>query len=172
MKINEQYIIRKRILTIFISFFMLYGGFRTCAQEMPPRPVAVSFIQNLSFGAFSLSLSGGTVTVNASGMRYETGGVILVNMGFQYFPAIFGLQGNPGTIVHLLNGPDATLTGSNGGSMTLHLGDAYPGDPIILNAAYPGIMQIRVGGTLLVGSLQANPPGYYAGTFSLMFIQE
>jgi hypothetical protein len=56
--------------------------------------------------------------------------------------------------------------------MTLHLGDSTPGDPIIINAAPPDNMQIRIGGTLVVGNVQANPAGFYTGSFSLMFIQE
>jgi hypothetical protein len=154
------------------GFLIMLCHIHSYSQEMPPRPVSVSFDQNLSFGAFSPGFSGGTVTVTSYGVRFATGSVILVNLGYLYFPAIFLLEGNPGTIVHLLNGPEATLVGSNGGSMTLHLGDATPGDPIIINVAPPGIMQIRIGGTLDVGNQQANPAGFYTGSFSLMFIQE
>jgi len=142
------------------------------SQEMPPKPVSVDFNQNLSFGAFSPGMSGGTVTITPDGVRFATGSVMLVLQGYLFFPAIFLLEGNPGTIVHLLNGPDATLTGSNGGSMTLHLGDATPGDPIIINAAPPANMQIRIGGTLDVGDQVSNPAGFYNGQFTLMFIQE
>ena len=112
------------------------------------------------------------MTVTPFSVRFATGGVILVNQGYPYFPAIFGLEGNPGTIIHLLSGPDVILSGSNGGTMTLHLGDFYPGDPIIINAAPPATMQILVGGTLVVGSLFDNPPGFYSGSFYLIFIQE
>ncbi|MFZ4522398.1 MAG: DUF4402 domain-containing protein [Bacteroidales bacterium] len=139
---------------------------------MPPRPISVFFNQNLSFGAFSPGVSGGGVTVTSNGVRFSTGTVILVNQGYLYFPAIFLVEGNPGTIMHVLNGPDGILTGSNGGTMTLHLGESTPGDPIIINAAPPGNMQVRIGGTLVVGNAMANPAGYYNGSFSLMFIQE
>jgi hypothetical protein len=33
-------------------------------------------------------------------------------------------------------------------------------------------MQVRLGGTLGVGNQSVNPPGFYSGSFSLMFIQE
>ena len=110
--------------------------------------------------------------VLSNGARFSTGSVILVNQGYLYYPAIFLLEGNPGTIVHLLNGPDALLVGSNGGTMTLQLGEATPGDPIIVNVNPPGTMQIRIGGTLVVGNQMSNPAGFYNGPFSLMFIQE
>jgi len=156
------------LIVILLLMFQFEGG----AQEMPPRPTAAFFIQNMAFGAFALTLSGGTATVTTQGSRFATGGVILVNQGELFFPAIFGLQGNPGTIVHVLFGPDAVLTGSNGGAMTLHLEDSFPRDPIIINVAPPGNMQILVGGTLNIGNLPANPPGHYSGSFSIMFIQE
>jgi hypothetical protein len=165
------------IRRVFVYFFMTGMLFLTvrldlCAQEMPPRPIAASFIQNLGFGAFSPGLSGGSVIITSNGVRFATGSVVLVGQGYLYFPAIFGIEGNPGTILHLLNGPDETLVGSNGGSMILHLGEATPGDPIIINVAPPGVLQIRLGGTLTVGNPLSNPAGFYSGMFSLMFIQE
>lgn len=171
-KVNYHLKVRNNICFLFTGFLLLICHLQSWSQEMPPRPVTVYFNQNLSFGAFSPGISGGTVSVTSNGVRFSTGSVILVNQGYLYFPAIFLLEGNPGTIIHLLNGPDGTLSGSNGGTMTLHLGDATPGDPIIINATPPGTMQIRIGGTLIVGNQLANPAGYYNGSFSLMFIQE
>lgn len=157
---------------VCLCFFLLFPAISAKSQEMPPRPIGLSYYQNMAFGAFSPGLAGGTVTVTSTGVRFSTGSVFLADLGFLYFPAIFELEGNPGTICHLLNGPDATLLGSNGGSLTLQLGDTTPGDPIIINAAPPARMQIRLGGTLLVGNMQANPPGFYNGYFSIMIIQE
>ena len=171
-QINNRLKIRNIIWFFSMGFLVLISHAQVYSQEMPPRPISVFFNQNLNFGAFSPGFSGGTVTVTSNGIRFSTGSVILVNQGYMYYPAIFLLEGNPGSIVHLLNGPDATLVGSSGGSMTLHLGDATPGDPIIINVAPPGNLQIRIGGTLIVGNQQANPAGYYNGSFSVMFIQE
>jgi len=160
------------VLLFTAGIILLFSHLCANAQEMPPRPLSLYFVQNLAFGAFSVSGSGGTVTVTSYGVRFATGGVILVNQGYLYFPATFGIEGNPGTIIHPVLGPDATLTGSNGGSLTLHLTDSYPGDPIIINVAPPGHMQVFVGGTLYVGMLGSNPPGAYSGSFSVMFVQE
>jgi len=163
---------RYKVLFVFFCILGFCGHFRAAAQEMPPRPVSASFIQNLAFGAFAPSGSGGTVTVSPQGIRFAVGNIVLVGLGYLYYPAIFGLEGNPGTILHPLNGPDAILPGSNGGSITLQLGTTNPGDPIILNVAPPNQMQVTLGGSLLVGDILSNPPGYYSGSFSIMFIQE
>jgi hypothetical protein len=170
--IHQDLKYRNIVCFMAVWFLIIANPMQLYSQEMPPRPVSVTLSQNLCFGAFSPGPSGGTVTVNSSGVRFSTGSVILVNMGYLYFPATFELSGNPGTICHLLNGPDATLLGSNGGSLALHLEDSTPGDPIIINAAPPGTMQIRLGGSLVVGNQLANPAGFYTGSFSVMFIQE
>jgi hypothetical protein len=157
------------ITIIIISLIYM----QSTAQEMPPRPISLSGgTINLSFGAFSHGNNGGTVTISPTGVRTATGDIILLTLGYLYFPALFELEGLPGTIVHYLAGPDATLTGSNGGSLTLQVGESYPGDPIIINVAPPGRMQIHIGGTLIVGNALANPAGHYNGSYSVMFIQE
>jgi hypothetical protein len=160
-------------LRFFVSIILasLYC-FESYAQEMPPRPVSVSIVQSLSFGAFSNGMSGGMITITPFGMRYATGSVILIDMGYLYFPAIFRVGGNPGTILHILNGPDETLTGSNGGTLHLQVGESNVGDPIIINVAPPGTMEIRIGGKLTAGSPMANPPGVYNGSFTVIFVQE
>lgn len=165
---------RKSFLFLFslTSLLAFSSHFQTTAQEMPPRPIGLYTIQTLNFGAFSLGLTGGTVTVYPSGSRSFTGDIILVTLGYLYFPAVFEIEGNPGSIVHFLAGPNVTLTSTSGGSLTLVLGASDPGDPIIITVAPPGRMLVRVGGTLLVGNPLANPPGSYTGSFMVMFIQE
>jgi hypothetical protein len=163
---------RWAFLFFVTGLLVLLSYFPTKAQEMPPRPISLYSMQNLNFGAFYQGLTGGTVIINPSGSRSATGDIVLVNLGYLYFPAIFELEGNPGCIVHFLAGPDAILTGSNGGTLTLVLGDSDPGDPIIINTAPPARMQIRVGGILIVGNPVANPAGNYSGSFMVMFIQE
>jgi hypothetical protein len=159
-----------RVFITIIIISLIY--MQSTAQEMPPRPVSVSVLRSLSFGAFSNGISGGSVTISPLGMRYSMGSIILIDMGYLYYPAIFGVVGNPGTILHILNGPDETLTGSNGGTLLLQIGESNPGDPIIINVAPPSIMEIRIGGALIVGTPMANPPGLYNGSFTLILVQE
>jgi hypothetical protein len=169
---SEHLVSRWLFIFFMITSLVIIVNFRTAAQEMPPKPVTIDYIQSLSFGAFSLGLTIGTVTVSTSGIRTYTGGIILLGLGFPFYPAIFDMEGNPGTVIHPMLGSDVLLSGSNGGSLTLHLDNTDPGDPIIVNVAPPGYVPVKVGGTLYVGSQAANPPGYYTGTFSIMFIQE
>jgi hypothetical protein len=144
------------------------------AQEAPPRPIAiyVNPAQGLIFGAFFQGITGGSVIIYPDGSRSVTGDVMQANLGIPFSPAIFEVEANAGTLISILNGPDATLSGSNGGSMSLHIGTASTGSQFITTVPPPGRTQVRVGGILTVGNRLANPSGVYSGSFSVTFIQE
>ncbi|MCW3117564.1 MAG: hypothetical protein JWM28_1646 [Chitinophagaceae bacterium] len=134
--------------------------------------ISVTTVQNMSFGAFSQGSSGGSVIIASSGSRTATGNVVPLNLGIQYFQAIFDVEASVNTIVSILNGPDATLTGSNGGTMSLHIGSSDPGSPFINAVAPPGRTQINIGGVLTIGNTASSPPGNYSGTFYITFNNE
>lgn len=126
-------------------------------------------VQNMSFGTFSNRSTGGTVNISASGVRSFTDNVILINQGSQFFPAIVDIDVLSGSIISILKGPDVILTGSNGGSMSMHIDGTSPASPFITTAAQPARTRVSIGGTLTIGSFAANPPGIYSGTFYLTF---
>ncbi|WP_083722860.1 DUF4402 domain-containing protein [[Flexibacter] sp. ATCC 35208] len=144
------------------------------AQEAPPRPISiyVNPAQGLIFGAFFQGPTGGTVTIYPDGSRVVTGSIIQANLGFPFSPAIFEVDANPGTLITIMNGSDATLTGSNGGTLSMHIGTSSTGSPFVATATSPARTQVRIGGTLIVGVPLANPTGSYSGTFSVTFIQQ
>jgi hypothetical protein len=126
----------------------------------------------MNFGAFYQGFSGGTAIIYANGSRSSTGDVHLLMLGFSFYPAIFEVDANVGTVVTITNGPDAVLSGSNGGSMKLHIGDAFPVSPFITSIAPSGRTQVRIGGILTVGNPGANPVGAYNGSFTVTFNQQ
>jgi hypothetical protein len=142
-------------------------------QEPPPRPMTVTVnpSQNLSFGAFYHGSSGGSVIIYPDGSRSSTGDVVLLNMAILFSPALYDVVANQGTLVSILNGSNAILSGG-GGSLTLIIGASYPVNPFIITTVPPAITQVRIGGTLIVGNAAANPPGNYSGTFNVTFNQE
>ncbi|MCX6249152.1 MAG: DUF4402 domain-containing protein [Bacteroidetes bacterium] len=105
----------------FLSLFLvLIQPFSYC-QKAPSKHLSVSVLQNINFGAFSQGSAAGSVVLMPDGTRSATGGVILVTMGYSYYPAIFEVSANPNTVIDIINGPDATLTSNNGGAMILHI---------------------------------------------------
>jgi hypothetical protein len=170
MKINLE----KKSVTAAIVMLLLLNAFTARTQPPPPRPlyIYVNPAQGLIFGAFFQGVTGGSVIIYPDGSRSVTGDIIQANLGIPFSPAIFEVDADPGTLVSILNGPDATLTGSNGGSIKLHIGNASTGSLFITTAIPPDRTQVRIGGTLTVGSPLANPSGVYSGTFSVTFIHE
>lgn len=126
-------------------------------------------VQNMSFGAFSIGNTGGTVAISNSGARSVTGDVLGLNMGTPYFQSIFDVDGPPGAIVSIINGANATLTGSNGGFMSMQIGNSSVPSPFIITVAQPARTSVNIGGTLTIGNNAANPPGIYNGTFYITF---
>ena len=143
-------------------------------QELPPRPltVTVSLSQNLSFGAFYHGNAGGSVIIYNDGSRSSSGDIVLLTMGYSFSTGLYDVVANPGTLISILKGPDAILTGSNGGFMVLQIGDSNPGNPFIITTTPPMATQVRIGGTLVVGNPLTNPPGNYGGTFDVTLVQE
>ena len=177
MKMKERGVFTAAGRLVIVAGLMLLSGFygRVIAQPRPPRPVVITVnnSQPLAFGAFTPGASGGTVTVSAAGgTRSSTGTVLLLNMGFIYTPAMFYIRANPGTVISLLSGPPSTIIGSNGGTLSLQVNGTFPASPFVTTVPYQQQTTVLVGGTLAVGSIAANPPGYYSGTIDVTFVQE
>lgn len=171
---NFRRLLKWPAVLFLLSILILTGASAVRAQQLPPRPLSVYVnpAQPLSFGAFFQGSNGGTVIVYPDGSRSVTGDVVQAGLGIPFTPALFEIEALPGTLVSLLNGPDVTLTGSNGGTMRLRLGNSSPAAPFIVASTPPSRMVVTLGGTLFVGSPQKNPPGNYIGTFYVTFIQE
>jgi len=160
---------RKGILFPLLSLNILFMTPGTVmAQVKPPRPINVTVTQDLSFGAFYHGASGGTVSIDPSGVRSSTGSVVLLTLA-AYNVAIYRITGPPGTVISLLNGLPVSLIRGGGGSLLLTIGSSLPASPFVLT---PGPFTVSVGGTLSVGNSAANPPGNYSGTFNITFVQE
>jgi hypothetical protein len=152
----------------------LFSFAQTPTDSLPGDPGALSIytIQNMAFGAFAHGNTGGSVTVESDGTRSATGDVILLNLGISYYNAIFEIESPSGTLITIVNGPDATLTGSNGGSMSLHIGSSNPASPFNNTVGPPQRTQVNIGGTLTVNGSGGSPPGLYTGTVYITFNQQ
>lgn len=167
-----------------ISFFkaaLLLGSLMVAipsvqSQENPPIPVEVEVRNSrfLNFGTFTGGLSGGTVTVDYTGTRTATGDVFLLNLGTPSSSALFDLTANPGTLITITTPGDIFITGDGGtsGQVRLVINSFSTGQTFITTAVPPMINEIYVGGTLHIGNEAQSPPGYYTGTFSLIFNYE
>jgi hypothetical protein len=161
------------VLTLLTLICLLFISPIAKAQEPPPRPIKVTVTaQSLSFGAFTLGVAGGTVTISSTGSRSSTGDIVLLGLGYSFSTALYQIVANPGTLISLIFNNPVTLTGSPGGTLTLNINSSDPVSPFVTTLPYPTPTSLNVGGTLTVGNLLANPPGSYTGTFDITFVQE
>jgi hypothetical protein len=162
-----------RIIFIIPVVLMFSVSLELKAQEPPPRPIRIDVTaQGLSFGAFYHGAVGGTVVILPSGSRSATGDVVLLGLGYPFSAALFQVHAHPGTVISILNGPDAVLTGIPSGTMTLHIGSSNPSSPFVSNVNFNIGIPLYIGGTLTVGNSGANPPGSYTGTFDITLVRE
>jgi hypothetical protein len=172
-------IVIKKLQWIKLAFVILISGTsasglaQVTASQFPlGQAITIYTVQQLSFGAFSHNNSGGSITISSTGSRWVSGGIVALNLGQPYYQAIVEIEAPMGTSLSILNGPDAMLSGSNGGSMAIHIGDTNPSSPLRITASPPNRTQIHIGATLTVGNSAANPPGNYTGSFYIIFNQE
>jgi hypothetical protein len=140
----------------------------------PPRPITIfaNPEQGLIFGTFFRGNSGGEVIIYPDGSRSVTGDIIQSNIGVPFSPAIFEIEVSQGTMITILNGPDITMTGSNGGNIKLKIGNSNMGSSFITSANFPAHTTIRIGGKLSVSGPLTSPSGSYSGNFYVTFIQQ
>lgn len=168
---------RKKLIQCTLAVLLFTYGSTACAQDptdddLPPDPgqtnITVNKIQDLHFGAFSVTGGGGSVTVSSTGVRTASGSVSLLNLGIFFQQAIFNIEAPPGTFIAITYATSATLTGSSGGTASLQLGACHPASSFTTTADPPARTEFSLGGTLTIGSTIASPPGQYSGTFEIV----
>jgi hypothetical protein len=161
---------KKAIIKTFQTFFsclFLFGILSVQAQVS-----SVSVIQGLNFGTFHADHGGGNITINPAGERSFTGNFILINQGRYYSAATIEIEAVEGTVINIITPQNVELTGSNGGSMNLQIGESDRGDSFIMDGNPSGKTLINIGGRLKLGSSNTRPPGKYSGEFYIMFSYE
>jgi len=161
-----------RMLIVSTGLFFCVN-FSFAQPGLPPRTITVTPTQGIHFGTFCVSGSGGTVTVGWDGSRSSTGNIALLAKAPTAQPAIFEIKLCQGRNVNITFSPTTTLTGSNGGSLTLDIGPTEKGGN---NASFPTnsdcnfITPLRVGGMLHIPGTALS--GTYTGSFDITFNQE
>ena len=133
-----------------------------CCAGAAPAQVAIHTTRNLEFGKFVAGV-GGTVSVDTSGARSRSGGVVLISSSAASasFTVSDALPANAGKVYTITLPDNGTATLSSGANnMTLSNFVSSPSATGMLTA---GNQILLVGATLSVGASQ--PPGSYSGTF-------
>jgi hypothetical protein len=122
---------------------------------------SVTKTQDLNFGKI-VGGSGysGTVTINSSGARSSSGGVVL--LGTVFSPARFTITGNVGKTYTLTLPAEFTIISGTNQMNVSAISSSIP-----INGTIPtgGTLPFAVGGTLTINSVQRNST--YSGTFEI-----
>ena len=141
---------------------------------LPQRSLTASATQGIHFGTFCLTgISGGTVTLGWDGSRSSTGNIALLTMSPSAHPAIFEIKLCEGRNMIITFDAFTTLTGSDGGSLTLDIGPTEKGPngaSFSTNSDCNFITPLRVGGILHIPG--AAVPGTYTGSFAVTVNQQ
>jgi len=172
IKINATipyHTVRILIASLVLCVSCSYGQ-----PALPTRSIEVNATQSLDFGTFAFTGgAGGSVVLGYDGSRTSTGGVALLAVAPYAQPAIFEVKLLQGRNININYSASTSLTGSDGGSLTMNIG---PTDKGLSTAAFPTnnsrdfTTLLRVGGTLEIPS--GAIPGSYTGTFFITFNQE
>ena len=168
---NTNTIFLKLLFFTIVLFFCVNYSF--AQPSLPQRTITVTPTQAINFGTFSVSGSGGTVTVGYDGSRTSTGGVTLLSISPTAQPAIFEIKLCQGRSVIITFSSITSLYGNNGSSLMLDIGPTEKGingSSFVTNGDCNFITLLRVGGTLQVSG--ATLPGIYIGSFAITFNQE
>jgi hypothetical protein len=137
-----------------------------------PLPITVEVVQDLSFGSFYVGANGGTITITPEGTRTTTGTIVPLATSTET-PAIFEVRSL--TLfprrVHIVFPASVYLTRS-GGSERIVVNNFKSDKPSGFWSSLFLTQRVNVGATLTVQGLSSNPPGNYAGTFSVTFAYE
>jgi hypothetical protein len=126
-------------------------------------------ISQLSFGRFSPETQGGAVLITPDGSRTSTGTVEL--SGGTHNPASFYITGQGGATFSIIlpAGPAILSNTSNSKTMLVNNWVSSPSQGVGTGLLTRGSQEVKIGATLVVGSMEENPVGIYTGTYAITF---
>ena len=133
------------------------------ASVITIKPLSILQLEDLDFGTFAATASGGTVVIEpVDGGRSTTGGVVA--NGGSPRAAQFLTYATAGSVLLVTRGPLSVLTREGGGATMAVTALTLNGPTArVVNPA--GVLDLRVGGTLAVGPNQLD--GIYTGSFTV-----
>lgn len=160
----------QKIANLYLSVCL--AVFLFCPFSQVYSQITINTVQNFNFGTFYQGNAGGSIDISTSGSRSANGDIILMNSMSSGSQAIFEIEAPKGAVISILGIADATLTGSNGGILTLQMGTTDLSNPFIVTAISPALTRLQISAKLIVGDSKTSPPGLYQGTFAITLNQE
>lgn len=172
---RNKFSLMNRIFLPALIMFVFISGFAGAqatisAQAFAEVIEALTANENepLNFGRFSPGSNGGAVIISPDGLRSTRGTV--TTAGGTHSPGRFVVTGAPGAsfTISLPEEETVLVHQKTGNTMQVNgwISDPPSGDAANLS---DGSRVVNIGATLNTGSIEENPVGVYAGTFTLTF---
>jgi Domain of unknown function (DUF4402) len=123
----------------------------------------------LNFGRFSPGAQGGKIIMTPQGTTSLQGSVFKAPGPFNAASFLITGDANIAYSISLPSSPILLTNLSNARSMVIENWKSDPPEGIATGMLHNGSQTINVGATLIVGTLQDNPVGIYAGSFIITF---
>ncbi len=169
----KRNLIRFAVLALIVGMFIsrVNAQASVTARMFAQVIEALTATENsqLSFGKFSPETSGGAIRLSPDGVRSASGNVVLSGGG--HSAGSFIITGeNQATYSITLPTGQSLLTNSDGTKvMVVTNWESTPAPGIGVGGLNGGSQEVKVGATLLVGSMNDNPKGIYMGTYLITF---
>lgn len=145
------------------------SNIRAIATAEVVEALKATELSALNFGKFSPEISGGEIRLTPDGIRTAIGNVSLT--GSSYNPAVFQLVGQKETSVNIIlpSGTVILTNQSSGKSLEVYNWVVNPGETSGIAVLSNGVLLLKVGATLKVGTISDNPIGKYSGIYEINF---
>ena len=169
----------KNIVLLFCSIitFLIFTVSEVKAQASITATVSAEIIEalttretsQLNFGRFSPETQGGKVILTPDGARTALGTVVLA--GGTHNSASFYITGQYDSTISITlpTGPELLTNLENDKTMQVSEWQSIPAPGDGAGKLIGGELTVKVGASLIVGDMNANPKGVYAGTYAVTF---
>ncbi len=123
----------------------------------------------LSFGKFSPETNGGAIRLSPEGIRSASGNVVLSGGGHSAGSFIITGEDQATYSITLPVGQSVLTNVSSSKVMVVTNWESIPPPGIGVGGLNGGSQEVKVGATLMVGSMTENPKGIYMGTYLITF---
>lgn len=123
----------------------------------------------LSFGKFSPGNNGGEIHLSPQGVRSVSGNVTLSGGGHSAGSFIITGEDQATFTINLPSGQSLLTNLAGNKTMVVTNWESIPSPGIGSGVLTGGTQEVKVGATLVVGSMNDNPVGIYTGTYIITF---
>jgi hypothetical protein len=163
-------IINIAIIYIIFGHISAFGQLTitsTASAQIVPF-TAITEVRQLSFGQFTPLGGGGTIIITPQGNRTTTGSIILKESTVSQ--NIFSISGSEKTNVSVILPENLIYLYHQNGVNSMYLDSWTANIPQEGSTSVNQNIIIKIGCTLNIASIEANPVGIYQGSYPLTFI--